>query len=216
MAHQCGIRLAGCVEAKRHRHVRRIPAWEKVGNTQINRFCCAMNMRWVCNEYAMSMQSVIRMHWVCNEHAMRMQWVRCIYMFQTSSIRIHYALNAGQSIVKKRTRVSEANPKHILCRMNHRIMQSRLAESNDQFGLQVIWEVPEALQVSVDGLRSANDFRLAVICLAIILHSWCTNIAGTRRISGISISKCLEVLSQDCTIGVWVLGCELLLQRSER
>ena len=84
------------------------------------------------------------------------------------SHRVHYALNAGQSIVKKRTRLKEANPKHIRCWMNHSIMQT--AESKDQFCLQVIW-VPEALQVSVDGLRSANDFRLAVICLAIILHA---------------------------------------------
>ncbi len=50
----------------------------------------------------------------------------------------HYALNAGQSIVKKRTRLLEANPKHIGCWMNHSIMQNRLAESKDQFCLQVI------------------------------------------------------------------------------
>jgi len=43
---------------------------------------------------------------------------------------VHYALNAGQSIVKKRTRLKEANPKHIRCWMNHSIMASCKPDQN--------------------------------------------------------------------------------------
>lgn len=147
---------------------------------------------------------------------MRMQWVRCIYMFQTSSIHIVFTMLWMLDKVLSRNVQDWKRPTLSIYAAGWTIASWHHAnpiktepncfysKSKDQFCL------PEALQVSVDGLRSANDFRLAVICLAIILHaSWCKNIAGTRRISGISISKCLEVLSQDCTIGVWVLGCEL-------
>ena len=85
------------------------------------------------------------------------------------------------------------------------------------------FSISVALQISVDGLRSANDFRLAVICLAMkammgcISHakSWCT-LQELIGFQGSADPNCLEVLSQDCTIGVWVLGCEMLLQRSQR
>lgn len=71
-------------------------------------------------------------------------------------------------MVKKPTRLLEANPKHVGW-MNYSSMQNGAKFNDKNARLEKcktlsIWE--EALQVSVDGLRSANDFRLAVIFLA--------------------------------------------------